>query len=264
MRVLFVSDVMGAAGRTALEALPSLVADLHADYVIANGENAAGGFGITRPIADELFEIGVNLITGGNHLWDRKEIGELLADVREVLRPANYPPGVPGSGYGIFETKRGEKIAVLNLQGRVFMKELDCPFRCAAAAVEILRKETPVIVVDVHAEATSEKVAMGWFLDGKVSAVIGTHTHVQTADERVLPKGTGYITDAGMTGSFDSVIGIDKKAGISRFLTQMPVRLVPAEGDLRVNGVVVDIESSTGTCTSIQRLSVPVDCEGNA
>lgn len=255
MRVLFLADVVGSPGRYALKVLSSLSAELKADFCIANGENAAGGFGLTRPIAEEFFSLGVHVITSGNHLWDRREATELVAEEPRVLRPANYPPGVPGLGAGVFTARNGSRVAVLNLLGRVFMKEVDCPFRCAEEAVERLRSETPVIVVDVHAEATSEKVALGWFLDGKVSAVVGTHTHVQTADERILPKGTGYITDAGMTGPFDSVIGIEKEAAIQRFLSQTPVRLVPAKLDVRINGVILDIEPTTGVCTHIERLS---------
>lgn len=261
MRVLFVADVFGAPGRAALKALSSLSREMKLDFCIANGENAAGGFGLTRAIAEEMFSLGVNVITGGNHLWDRKEATELVAEEPRVLRPANYPSCVAGVGEGVFLAGEGGKIGVLNLMGRVFMKELDCPFRCADKAVERLRLETPIVIVDMHAEATSEKVAMGWFLDGRASAVIGTHTHVQTADERILPKGTGYITDAGMTGPFDSVIGVEKEAAISRFLCQTPVRLTPARFDVRINGVIVDIEPKTGVCDRIQRLSVGVDAD---
>jgi metallophosphoesterase (TIGR00282 family) len=262
MRILFVSDIVGSAGRGALRLLGDLRKELGFDFCIANGENAAAGFGLTRKTADEIFECGVDVITTGNHLWDRKEAFGLVSEEPRVLRPANYPPAVPGKGFAVFTSEYGEKIAVLNLLGRVFIKEVDCPFRCATAVLEKLADETRVIIVDLHAEATSEKVAMGWFLDGKVSAVIGTHTHVQTADERILPNGTGYITDAGMTGAFDSVIGIEKEAALKRFLTQVAVRLTPAEHDVRLNGVVVDVDPSTGLCTHIERLSVPVSvCE---
>ncbi len=257
MRVLFISDVVGSAGRSALKRVTALMAELGADFCIANGENAAGGFGITRKIADEFFCAGVGVITSGNHLWDRKEAFELVAEEPRVLRPANYPPNVPGVGSGVFVAGDGSRVGVLNLLGRVFIKEVDCPFRRAQSEVAELRRETPMIIVDMHAEATSEKMAMGWFLDGKVSAVIGTHTHVQTADERILPHGTGYITDAGMTGPFDSVIGIDKEAALKRFLAEVPVRLTPAKCDVRINGVVLDI-GSDGVCTSIERLSQSV------
>lgn len=259
MRALFLADVFGSPGRSALKALSSLSRELGADFCIANGENAAGGFGLTRPIAEELFSLGVNVITSGNHLWDRKEASELVAEEPRVLRPANYPPEVVGVGAGVFAARDGSRVAVLNLMGRVFIKELDCPFRCAEQAVERLRCDTRIIIVDMHAEATSEKVAMGWFLDGRVSAVVGTHTHVQTADERILPNGTGYITDAGMTGPFDSVIGVEKDAAIKRFLSQTPVRLVPAKLDVRINGVILDIEPASGVCERIQRLSMCVD-----
>ncbi|KPJ59832.1 MAG: metallophosphoesterase [Latescibacteria bacterium DG_63] len=258
MRVLFISDIVGSAGRSALKTVTALLVELGADFCIANGENAAGGFGITRNVAEELFSAGVTVITSGNHLWDRKEAFELVAEEPRVLRPANYPPEVPGAGSGVFEAGDGSRVGVLNLLGRVFLKEVDCPFRSADSEIAKLREKTPVIVVDMHAEATSEKMAMGWYLDGRVSAVVGTHTHVQTADERILPQGTGYITDAGMTGPFDSVIGIEKEAALKRFLAEIPVRLTPAKLDVRINGVILDIESN-GLCKSIERLSVPVE-----
>ncbi len=239
--------------------LPRLRAEWDVDFCIANGENAAAGFGLTRGTADEIFAQGVDVITTGNHLWDRKEAAELVVQEPRVLRPANYPPTVPGRGFGLFPSQDGTRVGVLNLLGRVFIKEVDCPFRCAKAAVEQLCKETRIILVDMHAEATSEKVALSWYLDGKVSAVVGTHTHVQTADERVLPNGTGYITDAGMTGPFDSVIGIEKEAAIKRFLTQLAVRLTPAREDVRLNGVLLDVDEAYGTCRSIERVSLPVE-----
>jgi len=262
MRVLFLADVIGSPGRSALKILSSLSNELGIDFCIANGENAAGGFGLTRAVAEELFSLGVHVITSGNHLWDRQGASELVAEEPRVLRPANYPPDVPGLGAGVFRARNGKKIAVLNLLGRVFMKNLDCPFRCADEAVKGLKSETPIIIVDMHAEATSEKVAMAWFLDGRVSAVVGTHTHVQTADERILPNGTGCITDAGMTGPFDSVIGIDKEVAIKRFLSQTPVRLVPAKLDVRINGVILDVEPASGVCSRIERLSMPADATG--
>jgi metallophosphoesterase (TIGR00282 family) len=258
MKILFISDVIGSPGRGALRLLPRLKQEWGHSFCIANGENAAAGFGLTPGTAEEFFAAGVDVITSGNHLWDRKEAFDLVVHESRVLRPANYPPSVPGSGYGVFLSGDGHAIGVLNLQGRVFIKELDCPFRTADRALEELRDRTKIIIVDVHAEATSEKVAMGWYLDGRVSAVVGTHTHVQTADERVLPKGTGYITDAGMTGPFDSVIGIEKEAAVRRFLTQMAVRLTPATNDVRLSGVMLDVEPSTGICNCITRVSVPV------
>jgi len=239
--------------------LPRLKKEWGYSFCVANGENAAAGFGLTAGTAEEIFAAGVDVITSGNHLWDRKEAFELVVHEPRILRPANYPPPVPGQGHGVFLSADGHTIGVLNLLGRVFIKEVDCPFRRADLAVEELRGRTKVILVDMHAEATSEKVAMGWYLDGRVSAVLGTHTHVQTADERVLPRGTGYITDAGMTGPFDSVIGIEKEAAITRFLTQLAVKLTPAKNDVRLNGVILEVEPSSGVCNSITRLSIPVD-----
>ncbi len=259
MRILFISDIVGSPGRGALRILPSLKKEWGYSFCVANGENAAAGFGLTPGTAEEIFAAGVDVITSGNHLWDRKEAMDLVVHEPRILRPANYPPPVPGSGQGVFLSADGHAVGVLNLLGRVFIREVDCPFRRADLAVGELRASTKIILVDMHAEATSEKVAMGWYLDGRVSAVVGTHTHVQTADERVLPGGTGYITDAGMTGGFDSVIGIEKEAAIKRFLTQVTVRFTPARNDVRLNGVVLDVEPSTGVCKSITRLSVPVD-----
>ena len=261
MRILFVSDIVGSPGRDALRLLRRLKEELGYSFCVANGENAAAGFGLTPRTAEEIFSAGVDVITSGNHLWDRKEAMELVVHEPRILRPANYPPPVPGCGQGVFLSGDGHAVGVLNLLGRVFIREVDCPFRRADAAVKELSAQTKVILVDMHAEATSEKVAMGWYLDGRVSAVVGTHTHVQTADERILPCGTGYITDAGMTGAFDSVIGIEKQAAIQRFLTQLAVRLTPARNDVRLNGVLLDVEVGTGVCTSITRLSVPLDAE---
>ncbi len=255
MRVLFVGDIVGKAGRrVASDIMFNLVDTREIDFVIANGENVAGGFGITENLARKLYSYGIGCLTSGNHLWDRKEVISYLEGDRRLLRPANYPPGTPGFGSGVYETERGGKIAVLCLMGRVFMRGIDCPFRVGESEVERLEKETRVIVVDMHAEATSEKVAMGRFLDGRVSAVIGTHTHVQTADERVLPGGTAYITDVGMTGAFDSVIGLKTEVALKRFLTQIPHRLEAAKGDLRMDAVIVDVDETTGKATSIDRV----------
>ncbi|MBN1503749.1 MAG: TIGR00282 family metallophosphoesterase [Candidatus Eisenbacteria bacterium] len=259
MRILFISDIVGSPGRGALRMLPRLKKEWGYSFCVANGENAAAGFGLTPSTAEEIFRAGVDVITSGNHLWDRKEAMDLVAHEPRILRPANYPPAVPGSGQGVFLSADGHAVGVLNLLGRVFVREVDCPFRKADASVAELRRESKIVLVDMHAEATSEKVAMGWYLDGRVSAVVGTHTHVQTADERVLPGGTGYITDVGMTGAFDSVIGIEKEPAIRRFLTQVAVRLTPAKNDVRLNGVIVDVEPSSGVCSSITRLSVPCD-----
>lgn len=253
LRVLFIADIIGKPGRRIVSlVLPIMKKEDKIDFVIANGENAASN-GLTENVVAKLYRYGVDCITTGNHLWDRKEIIPYLDTDRRLLRPLNYPQNVPGYGYNIFE-KEGVKIGVINLSGRVFIKELDCPFRTVGRILEEIQKETRIIVVDVHAEATSEKQAIGWFLDGKVSAVIGTHTHVQTADERILPGGTAYITDAGMTGPFDSVIGVKKEIAIERFLMQIPIRLDTAVNDVRLNGVIVDIDTDTGKTLSISRL----------
>jgi len=257
VKILFIGDIIGKPGRQALSRELDRLVDRHSvDLVIVNGENAAGGFGLTLETAKELFDIGVHCITSGNHIWDKKEqVPLVLADPR-IIRPANYPDGVPGTGSALFTTPGGVKIAVLNLEGRVFMKYLECPFRYADREIERLKKETPLIFVDFHAEATSEKAALGWYLDGRASAVIGTHTHVQTADERILTQGTAYMSDAGMTGSFDSVIGIGKEDAIRKFLTQLPVKFEVPKKDLRVNGVVVGIDETSGKAVSIERIAI--------
>lgn len=255
VNVLFVADVVGRPGRRAIRHLvPELRARYGIDICIANGENAAAGFGLTPKVADELFSLGVDVLTSGNHLWDRKEIIPHLAERPLILRPANYPSGAPGHRYAIYPLSDGVKVGVFCIQGRVFLRETDCPFRTAEDLVEDLSKETRVIVVDFHAEATSEKIAMGWFLDGRASAVVGTHTHVQTADERILPGGTAYLTDVGMTGPFESVIGIEREAALGRFLTQVPKRFEVARGDVRLSGVVVKIDRSTGRALEIERV----------
>ncbi|HXH21945.1 MAG TPA: TIGR00282 family metallophosphoesterase [Dehalococcoidia bacterium] len=250
MRVLFIGDVVGKPGRRALEALlPPLREELALDVVVANGENVAGGRGLTDRTARELFEAGVDIISSGNHIWDQKEIIELLDSDKPVIRPANYPPGSPGRGW---VTHKG--LTVLNLQGRTFMQAIDCPFRTADA---VLADGLPApILVDFHAEATSEKVAMGWYLDGRVAAVVGTHTHVPTADQRLLPGGTAYVTDTGMTGSRDSVIGFEVEAVHRLFLTQLPTRLPVEERsrDVKLNAVLIEIEGAAGRALSIQRI----------
>ena len=255
MKVLFIADLIGKAGRRALkEIVPALVLENNIDLIVANGENSAGGFGIIPKVADELFDNSVSLITTGNHIWDKKEIIPYLDKGLPIIRPGNYPPGCPGTGSLTIETPGGEKLTVINASGRVFMGNLDCPFRYLDDEVERAREESTAILVDFHAEATSEKVAMGRFLDGRVSAVVGTHTHVQTADEKILAGGTGYITDAGMTGATDSVIGMKVDAPIERFLTGMPKSYEPAKGDIELQGVVLDIDSATGRCRSIERI----------
>jgi len=257
LKVLFIGDVIGRPGRQAVkQLLPGLVDEHGIDFVIANGENAAAGFGITEHVARELFDTGIGALTGGNHLWDKKDSVGYVSKEGRILCPANYPEGAVGARSGIFEARDGARIGVFCLQGRVFMPALDCPFRVADGMVEKLSKETDAIIVDVHAEATSEKVALGWHLDGRVSAVIGTHTHVQTADERILPKGTAYITDAGMTGGFDGVIGMDKEAVLKRFLTGMPQKFETAEGDVRFNGIVLEIDTNKGRSVTIRRVAI--------
>jgi 2',3'-cyclic-nucleotide 2'-phosphodiesterase len=255
MRVLFIGDIVGKQGRRAVELLlGNIIADQGIDFTIANGENAAGGMGLTPAIGVELFGLGVDVITSGNHIWAKKEIFPFLEEERRLLRPLNYPEGAPGRGWGVFESKNGLKVGVLNLEGRVFMKNLECPFRTAERAFRTLLGETKVNVVDFHAEASSEKMALGWFLDGKASMVVGTHTHVQTGDERILEEGTAYITDAGMTGPMNSVIGVQKQIAINRFLTQLPFKHEVASDDIELQGVVVEIDSQTGRASEIQRL----------
>lgn len=260
MKILFVGDIVGRTGRQALVRRLDRLVDTHnVDLVVVNGENAAAGFGLTIDLARELFELGVDVVTSGNHIWDKKEIFGYLDIQNRLLRPANYPSGAPGRGSGVFSTSSGVKVGVLNLEGRVFMSNLECPFRTADILVEDLRRQTPIILVDFHAEATSEKAALGFYLDGRVSAVIGTHTHVQTADERILPKGTAYITDAGMTGSRDAVIGIRKELAIEKFLTQLPIRFEVAKKDPILCGVLVTINEETGLALSVQRILEEID-----
>jgi len=257
MNVLMVGDIFGDSGRAALAKLLPRLRQQHAiDVAVVNIENAAGGFGVTPQIARTVLEAGgVDVLTSGNHIWDKKEIIPYIGKENLLLRPANFPVGTPGSGY--ITVKAGpHRVAVLNLMGRVFMNPIDCPFRKADEIVAELRRETPVVLVDMHAEATSEVMALGWYLDGRVSAVVGTHRHVQTSDERILPGGTAYITDLGMTGPVDSVIGVDKDIIIQRFLTQMPIRFEPAKGPAALRGVVIVVDPETGRATSIQRLDV--------
>jgi metallophosphoesterase (TIGR00282 family) len=262
MHILFIGDIFGRPGRTMVkDHLPELVKEHAIDLIIANGENAAAGFGITPPLAEELFELGIDVITTGNHVWDKREIVEYFQNAdgnphsmaRRLLRPANYPAGMPG--WGLYQGKKNDvPYAVINLQGRVFMTSNDDPFRVA----DQLLKETQakIVLVDIHAEATSEKISMGWYLDGRVSAVVGTHTHVPTADERVLPGGTAYITDVGMTGPYDSVIGVKKELIMGKFLNNMPVRFEPATGDVRLCAVVVDCDNATGRAGRIERVMI--------
>jgi hypothetical protein len=259
MRILFIGDIVGKPGREAISGLlKKVISDHGIEFTVANGENAAGGMGITPAIADELLDQGVDVLTSGNHIWAKKEIFSFLDKEARILRPANYPPHVPGHGAGIYQSKSREKIGVINLEGRVFMKHLDCPFRIGEIEIERVRKETPIVLVDFHAEATSEKVAMGWFLDGRVTAVLGTHTHIQTSDEKILEGGTAYITDSGMTGPMDSVIGIRKEVAVNRLLTQIPWKFDVATEEIELQGVVIDIEKETGRSKGIQRIRVPL------
>lgn len=257
MKVLFIGDIVGKVGRITTKALlPSIVDKYKIDLVIANGENAAGGFGLTEKIANEIFNLGVHIITTGNHVWDKKEFIPQISKMDRVIRPLNYPPGVPGYGSIIYTLPNNKKVAVINLSGRVFMSNIDCPFRTGKEEVEKLNRITKIIIIDFHAEATSEKMAFGYFMDGKVSAVIGTHTHVQTADERILPGGTAYITDIGMTGPYDSIIGIEKDQIINRFLTNMPMRFETAKGEGCFSAIVIEIDEESGKSTALQRLQL--------
>ena len=257
MKVLFLGDVFGKPGRQAVKRfVPKLIASEALDLVIANGENAAGGSGITPAEADELLAAEVDFLTSGNHIWSKKEIVAYLAAPRsKLLRPANYPGDAPGRGRAVVETRDGRKLGLVNVEGRVFMKDLDCPFRAADREVEALKAEgCTAILVDMHADATSEKNAMGHYLDGRVSAVLGTHTHIQTADERVLAGGTAYITDVGMCGPWDSIIGVKKELVLQRFLTQRPVGFEPAKRETYLQGAIVDIDEATGKARSIRRV----------
>jgi metallophosphoesterase (TIGR00282 family) len=257
MNILMVGDVYGEPGRqTIAKLLPRLRQEHAIDFAVVNVENAAGGFGVTAQIARQILEAGADVMTSGNHIWDKKEIVEYITKENLLLRPANFPAGTPGVGH--VSVKCGpHKIAVLNLMGRVFMLPIDCPFRKADEILPELRKDTPIILVDMHAEATSESLAMGWYLDGRVSAVVGTHRHVQTADERVLPGGTAYITDLGLTGPTDGVIGVDRDQIIQRFLQQMPIRFETAKGPAALQGVVIALDPDTGRASSIRRLRIP-------
>lgn len=253
VNVLYIGDIFGKPGRKTIEGLiPDLRDELALDLVIANGENLAGGLGMTPDTAKKMFECGIDVLTSGNHLWDKKEVIPYLDKEKRIVKPINYPPGVPGND--IFEIEiKGKKVIVLCLMGRVFTVTVDCPFRTMDAYLEKLKLDNPIIFVDFHAEATAEKQAMGWYLDGRITALIGSHTHVQTADERILTKGTAYITDAGMTGPHDSIIGLRLEDGIERFLTQIPNRFNPAKENLMLHGFFVSIDED-GTVESIQRI----------
>jgi len=255
MRILFIGDIFGQPGRRIVrEQLPSLRLELQPDLILANAENAAAGFGITAQLTEELLDLGIAVLTSGNHIWDKKEIYPYLRDQvnGRLLRPANFPPANPGRGLFVGKTADGTGYAVINLQGRVFMPALDCPFRKADELLASLPDDVKVRIVDMHAEATSEKQALGWYLDGRVSAVLGTHTHIPTADATVLPQGTAYLTDVGMTGPYESVIGMDRQTVIQKFLDQMPARFEVAKGDVRLLAVLLDVDAATGRARSIK------------
>jgi len=258
LNILFIGDINGKAGRKVIKnLLPSLIKEKNICFVIANGENSAGGFGITKEKYVELVSTGINVITTGNHIWDKKEALELLKNESNILRPANYPENNPGAGFNVYNIPNSNyKIGVINLIGRIFMPPAECPFLTTQKILNKISTQTNIIIVDIHAEATSEKQALGFYLDGKVSAVIGTHTHVQTADERILPNGTGFITDVGMTGPFDSVIGVEKETIIRRFLTMMPEKFEVANSDLKLNAVILSIDETTGKTKAIERINM--------
>jgi hypothetical protein len=262
MNILFLGDIIGNPGRLCVsKELVNIIVKHNINVVVANGENAAGGIGISPSICDTLLKLGIDVITSGNHIYKKKEIYDYINNEPRLLKPANYPHGTPGNGYYIFSNQntKGKKVAVINICGRVFIDNFDCPFRSMDEILRAIKGESKIIIVDFHAEVTSEKVAMGWFLDGRVSAVIGTHTHVQTADERILPKGTAYITDAGMVGPRDSVIGVRKELVLERFLKMMPQKFIVASDDNWINGVVIEVDEETGKSSSIQRLNLKVD-----
>jgi metallophosphoesterase (TIGR00282 family) len=260
MRILFIGDVVGRPGRQLVKTgLAALISRHEIDLVILNAENAAAGFGITREIGDELLDLGVDVMTSGNHIWDKKEALNYIGTESRLLRPANYPAGAPGNGSYVARTRDGVNVGVINVMGRVFMLNIDDPFAVVLREIETIRQRARVVFVDFHAEATSEKAAMGWHLDGKVAAVIGTHTHVQTADERILPKGTAFLTDAGMTGPHDSIIGVEVEPALGKFLNALPARFETASANPRLNAVIVDADEKTGLATGIERLSYSLE-----
>jgi len=264
IKVLFFADLVGKPGRFVLSQMcKSLKEKFAADYVIANIENAAGGFGITPEMSRKIFSYGVNCQTSGNHIWDRADIFPYMNEQPKLLRPANYPPGVPGNGY-LIDDINGTKIGVLNLMGRTYMKEIDCPFRTADRELRKIRESTEIVIIDFHAEVTSEKQALAYYLDGKVSAIIGTHTHVQTADEIITERGTAYISDVGMTGPHDSIIGMEKEPSLARFLTGMPRRFTCAKNDIKISGAVITINTEDGGAEKIERFKIDYTGESPA
>ena len=257
MKVLYIGDIMGEPGRRAVARMvPRLISQRQIDVVVGNGENAAGGFGITPDLAEELFGMGLSAITTGNHAWDKKEILDYFPRERRLLRPANYPEGVPGQGSVIVQAKNGEELAIVQLMGRAYMPTLDCPFQVAKREMGKLRKRVAAVIVDMHAEATSEKTAMGHYLDGEATAVVGTHTHVQTADEQILPRGTAYLTDIGMTGPLHGVIGVKKELAIEKFLTGMPRRFEVAAGPTVFCAALIELDARIGKALSIERVRI--------
>ncbi|HLF18922.1 MAG TPA: TIGR00282 family metallophosphoesterase [Candidatus Omnitrophota bacterium] len=261
MKILCIGDIVGKPGRAAVEGLlDKLKKKYDIEFVVANAENTAGGAGLTSRLAKVLFRAGCDVLTLGDHVWDQKELEQYLNTTDKVIRPANFPSGVPGRGWCVHATPSGHKVGVINLLGRVFMRHnVESPFMTLKEIVKQIKKETPIIIVDFHAETTSEKVAMGHFIDGEVSAIVGTHTHITTSDEKILPKKTAYITDLGMTGPYDSVIGQDKEAIIQRFLTSMPVKFHVASGNVELHGAVIDVDAKSGKADSIERISCPFE-----
>jgi 2',3'-cyclic-nucleotide 2'-phosphodiesterase len=256
VNILLIGDVVGRPGRELVRKGLRALIEVHGlDFVIANAENAAAGFGVTKDIGDALLEYGVDVMTSGNHIWDKKEVIDYIKAEPRLLRPANYPGGVPGRGSSVANTGDGRAVGVINVMGRVFMLPIDDPFAVVLREIDAIRHRTRVIIVDFHAEATSEKIAMGWHLDGRVTAIIGTHTHVQTADERILPKGTAHLTDVGMTGPHDSIIGMEVAPSLARFLNGMPTKFEPATGNARLNGVIIEADDRTGLAKRIVRIS---------
>jgi 2',3'-cyclic-nucleotide 2'-phosphodiesterase len=260
MRILFIGDIVGRPGRDLVRVgLAGLVDQYRIDLVIANAENSAAGFGITRDIGDQLLDWGVDVMTSGNHIWDKKEALDYIGAESRLLRPANYPAGAPGNGSCLARSRDGVSVGVINVMGRVFMPLVDDPFAVVLKEIEALRPRARIVFVDFHAEATSEKVAMGWHLDGRATAVVGTHTHVQTADERILPNGTAYLTDVGMTGPHDSIIGVETEAALGKFLSGLPARFETATGNPRLNAVIVEADEQTGRAIDIERLSYSLE-----
>ncbi|NEU29297.1 TIGR00282 family metallophosphoesterase [bacterium LRH843] len=259
MRILFIGDVVGAPGRNMITEYTSKLKQHYKPTItIINGENAASGKGITEKIYKGFLDSGAQVVTLGNHAWDNRDIFEFIDDAKALIRPANFPEGTPGNGYTFVKVNDIE-IAVVNVMGRTFLPAIDCPFRKMDEIINNIKKRTPYIFVDFHAEATSEKQAMGWYLDGRVSAVVGTHTHVQTSDERILPNGTAYLTDVGMTGPYDGILGVDREPVLKKFLTTMPVRFEVAKGREQLNGVVIDLHPKTGLAKSIKRIQINDD-----